>query len=506
MGSGAGAAGASSAYYLKRFADEAGIPIDITVLEQNSYVGGRSTTICAFEEDARDLRWNTSASHPCIPIELGASIFVSVNHILLEATNALNLSTNSTSSQTQNEDDEEQSLGVFNGQRFVFIQSMGEGKLNYWWNTVKILWKYGISPFRSMKLMRSTVDSFLQMYDEPIFPWNEGLSEAAAAAGLLNATSSTGKQYLNANGIADGFAKDIIQASTRVNYAQNLEYIHGLETMVCMATDGAMSVAGGNWQIFDGMLNASGADIYLDSKVDEIEIGDPNGKLRFSSNTFSTTDYGLDALVLAAPYHQASIKFTPSPAHIPDDIPYVELHVTLFSSPRKLDPGAFCLPESSKVPEIILTTTSSLEDNDPMDAGPAGFFSISRLRSARNMYTTPPRKEYIYKIFSPEPVTAAFLLKVLGMDRDTSVTHRNMDELRDVDIADDVPWLYRKVWKSYPRLFPRVTFEPQQLDKNLWYTSGIESFISTMETSALAGKNVARLIVDGWKEEAVKPI
>jgi prenylcysteine oxidase/farnesylcysteine lyase len=32
----------------------------------------------------------------------------------------------------------------------------------------------------------------------------------------------------------------------------------------------------------------------------------------------------------------------------------------------------------------------------------------------------------------------------------------------------------------------------------LWYTSGIESFISTMETSALSGKNVARLIRDEW--------
>ena len=36
------------------------------------------------------------------------------------------------------------------------------------------------------------------------------------------------------------------------------------------------------------------------------------------------------------------------------------------------------------------------------------------------------------------------------------------------------------------------------LDWNLWYTSPIESFISTMETSALAGSNVAKLIVNGW--------
>lgn len=35
----------------------------------------------------------------------------------------------------------------------------------------------------------------------------------------------------------------------------------------------------------------------------------------------------------------------------------------------------------------------------------------------------------------------------------------------------------------------------------MWYTSGIESFISTMETSSLMGMNVARLVVDGWEVE-----
>ena len=35
----------------------------------------------------------------------------------------------------------------------------------------------------------------------------------------------------------------------------------------------------------------------------------------------------------------------------------------------------------------------------------------------------------------------------------------------------------------------------------MWYTSGIESFISTMETSSLMGMNVARLVVDGWREK-----
>lgn len=43
-----------------------------------------------------------------------------------------------------------------------------------------------------------------------------------------------------------------------------------------------------------------------------------------------------------------------------------------------------------------------------------------------------------------------------------------------------------------------MTFEELELARGFYYTSGIESFISTMETSALMGMNVAQLIVDDY--------
>lgn len=41
-----------------------------------------------------------------------------------------------------------------------------------------------------------------------------------------------------------------------------------------------------------------------------------------------------------------------------------------------------------------------------------------------------------------------------------------------------------------------MTFQDPIIRDGLYYTSGMESFISTMETNALMGMNVARLIVD----------
>jgi prenylcysteine oxidase/farnesylcysteine lyase len=48
--------------------------------------------------------------------------------------------------------------------------------------------------------------------------------------------------------------------------------------------------------------------------------------------------------------------------------------------------------------------------------------------------------------------------------------------------------------------YPRVTFEDPELARGFYYTSGMESFISTMETSALMGMNVAQLIVNDFQQ------
>lgn len=64
--------------------------------------------------------------------------------------------------------------------------------------------------------------------------------------------------------------------------------------------------------------------------------------------------------------------------------------------------------------------------------------------------------------------------------------------------AEAVPisWYHPHVFYSYPKALPRVTFQDPIIGPGLYYTSGMESFISTMETNALMGKNVARLIAD----------
>lgn len=487
-GLGAGAAGASAAYYLAQYAHNASVPLNITIFEANSYIGGRSTTVNAYDltdddlADLRSLAFNLEDEYE-YSVELGASIFVSINKILKDAVENFNLTIKSGDDNPKGHTGSD--LGIWDGESFIVEL---DGSLNGYWDVAKLLWKYGLAPVKTQRLMKTVVGKFMRMYEEPIFPFTAGLTAAAQAVGLTAVTAATGEQYMRENGIKGAFGREIVQASTRVNYAQNLEFIHGLEAMVCMATDGAVAVEGGNWRIFQSMIEASGAHVLLGERVSEIIELDVGGH---AISTSSQQVWRGDHIIIAGPYQYTNITSSmldeKHAFHKPDPIPYVELHVTLFTSPHLLSPTFFNLSPDKAVPQVVLT---SLPDGEPAKSGQEsvgkpGFFSISLLRSIVNPKTGAD--EYLYKIFSPESPTSAWLEALLGIKPEDSNPNRN---------SEDITWLYRKVWNSYPYEYPRMTFESAKLKDGIWYTGGMDSFISTMETNALMGKNVARLIVD----------
>ncbi|KAL4921843.1 hypothetical protein BDW62DRAFT_97478 [Aspergillus aurantiobrunneus] len=486
---GAGAAGASAAYSLRKYADSLGIPVNITVFEGASYVGGRSTTVNVFDD-------------PAYPIELGASIFVEVNYNLVNASKELGLSVRGASYERPKESAE--TIGVWDGKSFVFAIEDSAS----WWNIAKFIWRYGLAPIRSQNLMKSTVNKFLQLYKEPLFPF-QSLTAAAASVGLLDATSTSGATFLKKNNVSPDFSREIIQASTRVNYGQNLPLIHGLESMVCMATDGAVSVEGGNWQIFDGMLKSAQANVRLNQTVTSINRSKDNTVTISSNHEQTKQKADFDEVIITGPYQYSGITISPPLEHTPDTIPFHTLHVTLFSSPHRLSWKYFNLKGPSDIPpETILTTLPLGTDLGDIEegVGPAGFWSISNLRTVNVTSTSPDNPEtkqhYVYKIFSPERPTADFMRSILALEHpdQASASSRSAERISDLP-KEDISWYHEKIWHPYPFLYPRVTFEDPNLAPGIWYTGGIESFISTMETSALMGKNVAALISQSWLDQ-----
>ncbi|KAI1407148.1 prenylcysteine oxidase [Hypoxylon sp. FL1857] len=492
---GAGAAGSSTAYHLHKYAKQEGIDVNITIFEKTSHIGGRTLTVNVYDD-------------PINPVELGASIFVEINHILYNATKKFSLPLIDPGS------DEKGLLGIWNGKRFVYTQ---DSESWGWWNLAKLFWKYGTAPYYTHRLVQDTIATFLKLYEAPYFPFRS-LSTKAFELGLIKITGSTGQQFLAENKLDGPFAHDIVQASTRVNYASNLPYIHGLGTMVAMAPEGAVAVAGGNWQIFANMVADSKAYVSLNSTVTYIakeRSSDPNSsspKYRIKTSTTGaandeaeTHPVAFDDVVIATPYQFSGISNNEDVIRQPiDEIPYVKLHVTLFASPYRFSAEFFDLEPAAKVPISVLTTLGEDEEAKPgpEGAGNAGFFSATLVKVVTNPKTK--NTEYVYKVFSPEKVTPEFLSRLLGVQipeafiQPSFSSTEGKDADGDTTTVDPISWYHPTVFHPYPQKYPRVTFQDPILGDGLYYTSGIESFISTMETSALMGMNVARLIADDY--------
>ncbi|KAF4508475.1 hypothetical protein G6O67_004846 [Ophiocordyceps sinensis] len=482
---GAGAAGASAAYHLQKYAQNEGLAVNITIFEKTDRVGGRTLTVNVFDD----------AAHP---VELGASIFVTINHILYNATRNFNLPL---VEKTASEDGD--TTAIWDGDRIVYESAEGT---SWWMEAGKLWWRYGLAPYRALKLVKRVVGVFLNLYDEPYFPFRS-LTRRVFELGLEKVTSVTGEQLLAENKIDPSFARDIIQPATRVNYASNLAYIHGLEAMVSFATEGAVAVSGGNWQIFDNMVQSSGAALYRNTSVTSISFdkggmkpGAPR-KYRISTLDADATSadphqspMAFDNVVVASPWQFSGIKAGEGVMKQKiDTIPYTKLHVTLFTSPHKLRAGFFNLEAGSRAPSNVYTTLS--KDEKPKQGaegvGKTGFYSISTLMKVGNPKTQGI--EFVYKIFSAAAVTPEFLADILGADVPSTFV-ASSDEAGAA--AQTISWYYPHWFHAYPVELPRVTFQDPVVGRGLYYTSGMESFISTMETNALMGMNVARLMAD----------
>ncbi|OBR16213.1 Prenylcysteine oxidase [Colletotrichum higginsianum IMI 349063] len=486
---GAGAGGSSTAYYLQKFAEAEGVPVNITVFEKTDRIGGRTLTVEAY-------------NNPLEPVELGASIFIEANHIMYNASLNFGLPLK------EPESGSDGFLGIWDGEKFVFTQDDSSWE---WWNLAKLFWKYGTAPYKAQKLVQSTVSTFLQLYEKPHFPFRS-LTQRVFELDLLKATSVTGEQFLVNNDIGELFAHDIIQAATRVNYASNLRHIHGLETMVSLAPEGAKQVIGGNWQIFATMLDRSNATVQRNTSVTSIALksGSTDSKYLLSTkgahsevdaNAADQYPIAFDNVVIATPWQYGDISVSEDLfQHKIDEIPYTKLHVTLFASPFRISPKYFGLAAGSKAPDTVLTTLNPDDDSKAGSegAGKAGFYSISTLRTVTNPDTL--KDEFIYKIFSPGKVTADFLSELLGVEVPESIIPAQKIKESSPRVVDPISWYHPHVFNSYPIEYPRVTFQDPILRDGLYYLSGIESFISCMETSSLMGMNIARLIADDLSE------
>ncbi|RUS15781.1 Prenylcysteine lyase-domain-containing protein, partial [Endogone sp. FLAS-F59071] len=295
-------------------------------------------------------------------------------------------------------------------------------------------------------LVLSTIDRLSYAYSHDISPSFTNIKNFTNFLNFGEETGRTARRYfITDSRIETKYIEQIVQSATRVNYAQDIDTIHALGALVSMAAQGAKSVKGGNFQIFQKFIEEAGAELRLKTKVDGIKkVVDKTGK-----------KVSVAADIIANP-----------PA-------FQTVHVTFISGKR--DPTYFGIDDLSKAPNMVITTADG--SLFPEHRQPFTTFAEHHLHNETG--------ESIVKMFSAVEVPDTLL--------DALFTTRS--------------WTRRHVWQAYPVLtpvWPPVVLDEEhegEGDGGVFYVNAFESFISTMETETLASKNVVRLLHKQWCED-----
>ncbi|THG22343.1 farnesylcysteine lyase-like [Camellia sinensis] len=433
---GSGIGGSSVAHFLRQYSDQSPPPIGlIRIFERRGRVGGRMATI--------SLAGDT--------FEAGASILHPKNYHAVNFVKFLNLTVK------QDDEDDSSSFGIWDGHKFVFKTLDSNSKFPFFQkiasllNSFRMFFRYGFSLFKMSNFVESAVDKFLNYYksceSRPVF---ESVDEMLKWAGLYNLTTRTLQEELVDVRLSPLLIQELVTVITRINYGQSVS-ISGFAGAVSLAGSGGglWAVEGGNWQMAAGLINTSDVELHLNEEIASISyLGD-----YYELNSTNGNSYTCDITVVATPLDEINIRFTPAFL-----IPNRQLQHTHATFVRGfLNPAYFDLHSASAIPELVGT----VENSD------IPFTSISVLKQHS-------KNDMSYKIFSRETVADALLNRIFSVRTAT----------------------IRINWGAYPHYKAPERFAPFILDgRHLYYVNSFENAASTMETSAVAAENVARLIL-----------
>ena len=429
----------SSAAYFVR--QELGEEAQIVVFEQAEQIGGRVQEIQIAGKS----------------VELGASIFHSSNRYLASFVELLGLHQQPTNAAD--------TFGIWNGISFSLKSSSStlitRGKL---------LLRYGLALLRLQEWVKDMLGNFIKAYTYQ--EQGQGFQtpeELLKALNLYPLTQQSSDDFFQAKRISERLVQEFITGASRNNYGQDAS-INAFVNFISLAGAGMAggylcSVREGNNHICQGLLRVSNATVKTACRVQQIAhlpTGDQQGYM-LSLESGETERF--DAVIIATPLESAALTFQeislPKSAYVKRA--YQVTHVTLVVG--HLNPTYFGGKSASDLPSFIMTTENSA----------IPFSSLENIGGKDDPQHT------IYKLFSRELISDELLSALF--------TERQQTE--------------RRHWQAYPVLKPMPEWPPFQLGRGLYYVNALESAVSTMETEAMASRNVVNLLKQELKREEV---
>ena len=240
----AGIAGASVAHHFHQFALLAQ-PLNITV----------------FEEEVRADFWIKSAhvyGELFKDIDVGAVAFSEEDWCLVQAMEEVRL-------KPASDGNDKKHVVAWDGDDFIVLSSLNNGSTSRWWQSVKLLWRYGMSPFRTQPVFQTV---FEKMRSFAMYQLYRNLQESLHRRSLDSEISVSAVTFFSKSRlITNKFINEVIRPGTRHAFSQDLEDANALSALIALREARPVAIDGGNWRLPHRMFKTSEANVELNTPL-----------------------------------------------------------------------------------------------------------------------------------------------------------------------------------------------------------------------------------------------
>ncbi len=382
------------------------------------------------------------------PVEAGGTIIHETNRYMADFVDRLSLER---APPHQRNEGGGESVGVWDGQRLVFRTH--DSALVTRLAAVR---RYGIvAPLRLQRAVARSVDQWNQVYEhlERGTAFDSPL-ELCRELGLADLLQKDGRQWLADSGVRGRFVDQYATPVGRIMYGQDVS-MHALATSIALAGAGLagtlFSVDGGNRRVCEGLVRDADTTLHTDTQVAGISRADAAFELQLSDGRSVLHD----VVVLATPAGPSALEFSGldlSESALRSRPFQITWATFVKGTPRA---GYFGLARAGDLPDAVLTV-----EDDAIPFSSLGLVAVS------------PDGMPVYKLFSRKPVAESLLDEVFS-------SRKAVEQIR---------------WEAYPVLRPSSDLPPFRLADGLYWVNAMEFAVSTMETEAVAARNVANLV------------
>lgn len=309
-------------------------------------------------------------------------------------------------------------------------------KKTSWMSWMGQILKYGASVWLAPNVPDRAISKLNRLptlETSPSYPFST-VDSLVSALNLSSEISSSGAQLLRSAGISPLYEANIILPEVQKRFKQRPEHLTGLAlSMAMQETDKGSRYGGGQIiPIFHRLLDASGADIRLNSRVSglsrqEVAPGKFQWALRIRSPDVSDRDeqYAFDKVVLATPWKsdELEINIGNETKSFLEGVPYLDEYITFFKSLSELNIDH--LGHSESGPRRLLVPAQDMQE--PLH----GIRELAFVKDTFRIENGEVVTEHLYRVFSDRPLSNSTLEYLLGTAE--RVTWKHHSYVRDPD-------------------------------------------------------------------------